>query len=191
MKGLMQRALGDDWGKLPPALQAHYHPEKTSDIGHMSIDYPRFMLPYFSLLHLFGALVNRHGQRLPTVVEKNTVNGRQSWQRTIHYPNGKTAHFNSNWTYAGGNQIIEFVNPLLGLQMAVHVKNGQLHYHGVKFVVKFGLRLLPIPECLIFGHTKIIEVAIDETHFTMDFRVTHPLFGQLFRYSGEFEALAH
>ena len=191
MKGLMQRALGDDWEKLPTALQTHYHPKKTSDTGHMNIDYPRFMQPYFSLLHLFGALVNRRGQQLPAVVEKSTVGERQSWQRTIHYPNGKAINFNSEWTYAGGNQIIEFVNPLLGLQMAVHVENAQLHYHGIKFVVKLGSLLLPIPECLIFGHTTIVEAAIDDAHFAMDFRVTHPLFGQLFRYSGEFETVVH
>jgi hypothetical protein len=31
-------------------------------------------------------------------------------------------------------------------------------------------------------------VAIDETHFAMDFRLTHPLLGEVFRYAGRFEA---
>lgn len=32
-------------------------------------------------------------------------------------------------------------------------------------------------------------VASGGRHFAMDFRLTHPLFGQVFRYAGEFEAL--
>ena len=189
MKGIMQNALGDDWEKLPIALQTHYLEEKTNDIGHMNITYPRFMQPYFSLLYLFGALVNRPGKQLPTTVEKSMAGGRQNWRRTIRYPNGKEIQFNSHWVAAGGNEVIEFVNPFLGLQMAVWVENGELRYRGVKFVLKLGTLLVPIPEYLVFGHTEIVEVAIDETHFEMDFRVSHPLFGQLFRYSGKFETI--
>jgi len=34
----------------------------------------------------------------------------------------------------------------------------------------------------------IVEQAVDERRFAMDFRLTHPLFGEVFRYSGEFGA---
>ena len=188
MKSLMQRALGDDWDKLPPALQAHYRYGTTTDTGHLDIEYPRFMQPYLNLLHLIGALINRSGQKVSTVVEKSVVGERQYWRRTIRYPDGKVVYFNSFWVPAGGHQVIEFVNPILGLQMASHVENGRLHYRGVRFVVKLGSVMLPVPEWLVLGRTSIVEKAIDETHFVMDFRITHPLLGQVFRYSGEFEA---
>jgi hypothetical protein len=51
-----------------------------------------------------------------------------------------------------------------------------------------GLGWLPIPEWLVLGHTTIVEVALDDRHFAMDFRLTHPLLRQVFRYNGEFEA---
>lgn len=190
MDSLMQNALGADWDKLPPALQAHYRFGKTIDNGFMDIEYPRFMQPYLSVLHLMGALIDRGGRQVPTVVEKTVVEERQYWRRTITYPDGKVVHFNSFWVFAGGNQMIEFVNPVLGLQMSVHVEDGKLHYEGVRFVAKLGRWLLPIPEWLVLGHTTITEHAIDDTHFAMDFRLTHPLFGQLFRYSGTFQATA-
>ncbi len=190
MKSLMQNALGTDWDKLPSALQTHYRFGSTIDRGHMDIEYPRFMQPYLSLLHMMGALINRRGQQIVTVVEKSVVEGRQYWRRTITYPDGQMVHFNSFWVSAGGSQMIEFVNPGLGLQMSVHLKDGRLHYQGLRFVVKLGRLLLPIPEWLVLGHTTIVEEAIDETHFAMDFRLTHPLFGQVFRYAGTFEARA-
>lgn len=190
MDSLMQNTLGADWGKLPPALQTHYRFGKTIDNGHMDIEYPRFMQPYLSVLRLMGALIDRGGRQVPTVVEKTVVGERQYWRRTITYPDGRVVHFNSFWVFAGGNQMIEFVNSVLGLQMSVHVEDGKLHYEGVRFVAKLGRWLLPIPEWLVLGHTTITEHAIDATHFAMDFRLTHPLFGQLFRYSGTFEATA-
>ncbi|MBB5191729.1 hypothetical protein HNQ50_002459 [Silvimonas terrae] len=188
MKSLMQQALGDDWAKLPPALQAHYRSGKTTDIGHMNIEYPRFMQWYLSVLHVFGALINRRGENLSTTVEKDFAGERQYWRRTIKYPDGRLVRFNSFWIAKGPNQLVEFVNPLLGLQMKVRVHDSQLHYQGVKFVVKLGPLLLPIPEWLALGHTDIVEVAVNEKQFVMDFRLTHPLLGQIFRYSGKFEA---
>ena len=190
MDSLMQNALGADWDKLPTALQTHYRFGKTIDNGHMDIEYPRFMQPYLSVLRFMGALIDRGGRQVPTVVEKTVVGERQCWRRTITWPDGKVVHFNSFWVSASNNQMIEFVNPVLGLQMAVFVEDGKLHYEGVRFVAKLGRWLLPIPEWLVLGHTTIVEEALDETHFAMDFRLTHPLFGQLFRYAGTFEAKA-
>ncbi len=190
MKSLMQHALGDEWSKLPPALQTHYHFGATTDTGYMDIEYPRFMQFYLNVLRLLGGLVNRRGLQVPTVVEKHAVNEKQYWRRTITYPDGKVIKFDSFWVPAGKNQVIEYINPILGLAMSVRVKDGQLHYHGIKFVAKLGSTVLPIPEWLVLGHTTIVEKAVDDTHFAMDFRITHPLFGQVFRYSGEFESAA-
>ncbi|TVO67057.1 DUF4166 domain-containing protein [Denitromonas ohlonensis] len=188
MKSLMQLALGADWDKLPPALQAHYRFGTTTDTGEMDIEYPRFMQPLLSVLRVFGALVDRSGRQVSTVVEKHVVGDRQHWRRTITYPNGKVIRFDSFWVSAVHGQVIEFVNPVLGLQMAPFVTENRLHYRGVRFVAKLGPILLPIPEWMVLGHTTIVEEAVDEKHFAMDFRLTHPLFGQVFRYSGKFEA---
>ncbi|MBL8413736.1 MAG: DUF4166 domain-containing protein [Propionivibrio sp.] len=188
MKSLMQSALGADWDKLPTALQAHYRFGTTTDTGHMDIEYPQFMQPCLSVLRVFGALVNRSGRRVSTRVEKSVVGDRQYWRRTLTYPEGKVVCFNSFWVAVGSNQLIEFVNPVLGLQMAPRVEEGRLHYRGVQFVVKLGPLLLPIPEWLVLGRTTIVEEAVDDSHFAMDFRLTHPLLGQVFRYSGKFRA---
>jgi hypothetical protein len=188
MKSLMQSALGADWDKLPPALQAHYRFCTCTDTGHMDISYPRFMQPLLSVLRVFGALVHRSGKQVATRVEKRVVGEQQFWARTITYADGQVIHFNSFWVRAPGHQLIEFVNPVLGLQMAPYVEAGRLHYRGIRFVAKLGPVLIPIPEWLVLGHTTIVEEAIDDTHFAMDFRLTHPLLGQVFRYSGKFEA---
>lgn len=189
MKSLMQGALGAQFELLPAALQAHYKAGAAEEHGFMDIEYPRWMQPFLTLLRLVGALINRAGQQVPTQVEKSDNGLQQSWRRSIRYPDGKVVYFNSTLVAGEGNRLIEYVNPILGLEMAVRVEAGKLYYEGVRFVVKLGRMLVPIPEWLLLGHTTIAEEAVDATHFAMDFRLTHPLFGPIFRYAGTFEVV--
>jgi hypothetical protein len=53
-------------------------------------------------------------------------------------------------------------------------------------VIQLFGRQLRLPEGLLLGHTEIEERAIDGESFAMDFRLIHPLFGQIYRYSGVF-----
>jgi len=186
MSSLMKRALGAQFEQLPVTLQGHYKEGASLERGHLDIEYPRWMQPFLTFLRLLGALVNRRGPRVPTQVEKWDSPEGQRWRRTISFPDGKVVYFNSRWVAGPGNHLIEFVNPLLGLEMAVHVANGKLYYEGVRFIVKLGGLQIPIPEWLLLGHTTIEEQGVDECHFAMDFRLTHPLFGQIFRYAGTF-----
>ena len=187
MVGLMQRALGADWHRLSPALQAHYREGVTVEAGHLDIEFPRFMFPFLTLLALLGALVNRRGSRLPTVVERRPLDERLQWRRRITFPGGQVAAFDSHWVAVGGNELVEFVNPVLGLQMAVWLDGPRLRYRGVRYIVQLGRWRLPVPAWLAPGDVDIVEEALDPRRYAMDFRVRHRLFGQVFRYSGVFE----
>jgi hypothetical protein len=192
MNSLIQRALGEDWQRLPPALQAHYGPSvsgTTVDAGELDISYPRAMQPVLRLLSLIGALVHQRGRAATTVV-KQTIGERQHWRRTLRYADGQVLHFNSTWTLTANGHVLEFVNPLLGIEMAPFVVGRQLHYRGIRFVLQLGRWRLTIPQWLALGTARIVEEAVDDRHFVMDFRMVHPLFGELFRYTGTFEANA-
>ena len=189
-KSLMQIALGDQWQHLPPALQAHYQSNDNSDIGYLDIKYPIYMQPYLTLLRLFGVLINRRGEKVPTTVDKHMQGDIQYWKRSIRFSQDKIILFKSFWVYAGSNELIEYVNPFIGLRMSVHIENNELHYEGRNIVVKLGKLLLPIPEWLVLGHTNIIETAINESEFRMDFKLKHPILGTIFRYSGEFKTIS-
>lgn len=186
MKSLMQRALGEDWGRLPASLQAHYQFGPNADVGHMDVEFPVWMKPYLWLLHRFGALLPRSGQRIPTRVEKHIVNGRQFWHRTMQFPDGSRFGFNSFWISTGENRLLEFVNPIMGLEMAVQMRGDHLHYEGIRFVLRLGRFVIGLPEWMILGHTTIVERALPGNSFAMDFRLTHPIFGRVFRYAGIF-----
>ena len=189
---LMEKALGKQWDQLPASLQAHYQQSNNTDQGTLDIEYPRFMQLYLNAMRLLGVLVNRRGTAIPATVEKWMEGDVQQWKRSIYFPADesgkppKTLFFKSHWVYASGNELIEYVNSFIGLRMAVTVQEKQLHYEGKSYVIKLGSFLLPVPEWLILGHTHIVETAISHEEFTMDFRLHHPWFGEVFCYSGAF-----
>lgn len=187
---LMQQALGKDWNALPAPLRRHYQRDGHTTVGALDIAYPRWMQPLLSGLRRIGALVHRRGERVPTTVAKQMdADGLiQRWHRDIRFADGQLIVFKSHWRYAGGNHLVEYVNPFLGLCMAVSVENGCLRYRGRHFELKLGALRLPLPEWLLLGHTEIVERALDDERFVMDFRIRHPLFGETFRYGGEFRA---
>lgn len=183
---IMRQALGDQWQELPGALQAHYQDEDNRDIGSLDIEYPTWMQLFLNFLHVIGALLNRRGENIPTIVTKSMEGDKQRWHRTITFDDGKKVYFKSHWQYIGQNKLVEYVNSIFGLCMSVEVKDKKLHYHGEYFVLKIGKLRIPIPEWLMLGHTTIIEHSTDDKHFTMDFKLRHPVFGQIYRYTGTF-----
>jgi len=186
-KSLMQIALADQWQQLPAGLKAHYQLNNNADIGQLNIEYPMYMQPFLTLLRLFGVLINRRGENIDTTVEKHMQGDIQYWKRSIRFSENKIIYFNSFWVHAGSNELIEYVNQFLGLRMSVHIENNELHYEGLSFVLKLGKLIIPIPEWLLLGHTTIVETGLSDSEFKMDFKLKHPLFGRIFRYSGEFK----
>lgn len=182
---MMQRALGVQWDALAPALKAHYALANNRDVGVLSVEYPKAMQWPLNFLRLFGTLINQSTQHAPTQVSKWMTGEQQQWRRRVELPTQVMA-FDSTWHYCGGNELIEYVKPYLGLKMAVTVHDGKLYYAGRSYILKLGKLLIPIPEALVLGHTTIEEVGVDNVHFTMDFRLHHPLFGQIYRYAGHF-----
>lgn len=188
-KSFMQQALGEQWQQLPVSLQRHYQNDasgKNQAQGHLDIDYPGFMQFPLTVLRLMGALVNRQGKNIPTLVNRTFIDEREYWHRIISFPDGHKIHFKSLFTYAGNNELIEYINPYLGLKMAVTVEGDRLIYQGKGYVLKLGKWKIPIHESLALGHVSIVETGVSEQKFAMDFRLVHPLLGQIFSYAGVF-----
>ena len=187
---LMQEVLGEHWQKLPKPLKAHYQAQDNCDVGSLSIDYPGFMQPVYFLLGLFGILIARRRGTTPTTVHKQIRNRKQIWSRQVYLSPDKEVKFNSVWVHAGAGRIIEYVNPMFGLCMSVYVMDGRLHYQGKYYVLNLGFVRLPIPEWLLLGHATIVESAVNNELFSMDFRLIHPWIGQVYRYSGVFRTVS-
>lgn len=128
---LLQKALAEDWNKLPLVIRRNYSIPRNSNTrlkGRMKIVFPSFLLPLVSLIHLFGGLVSRRGKDIETVVEKTSSphNTKLFRQRTLSYPNNKKDYFYSQMVYLQNHELIETVHFGFGLRLIVAVENGRL-----------------------------------------------------------------
>ena len=189
-KSVLQQALGDDWQRLPTSLKAHYIGVQNQDEGYLTIIYPKIFTPVFYLLYMIGALLHRQGTKLFTTVTKRVDRkGVQHWERSVQLENRKIITFNSRWIYFGDGQLIEFVNPFIGLKMSVSLKGNSLHYEGDSIVLNFFGKHVFISEKIFPGHTTIVEKPLNDQVFYMDFKMTHPWFGCWYQYSGQFKTI--
>ena len=187
---IMRQALGEQWLELPHALQEHYQDKDNTDIGTLDIEYPTWMQIILNILRMMGALLNRKGKNILTKVDKEMLGDMQYWNRTVTFENGKKIYFKSHWCYVKNNKLVEFVNPFLGLCMSVEVRDKILYYTGEYYLLKLGKLSVPIPEWILLGHTTIVEKEVSASRFTMDFKLQHPLFGQIYRYAGDFTTIS-
>lgn len=193
-KPIFQEVLGEDWPRLGEVIRRHYFLRPFSDdyvcvkgtmqeVWHSTL--AKFLIP---LARVFGALVPYRGADVPIEVHYNARpdDGTLHWNRVFHFAGRPPFHFLSRMEHAGGNRVIEFVRFGVGMQLKVTAEDGALVFRDDGYIWRlFGIDV-PLPMALLLGRAYVEERPVDAEHFSMRMTLTHPLFGELFRYSGRF-----
>lgn len=191
---LFEEVLGEDWRRLGPVIRRHYFLRAFSndaicvkgvmhEVEHSAI--ARLLLPFARIV---GALVPYRGRDVPIEVHyaARPDDGTLHWDRVFHFSGRKPFHFRSHMQQIGPNRVIEFVRFGVGMQLRVTAEDGALVFRDEGYVWRLFGHDLPLPVGLFLGAGYIEERPIDERSFSMRMTLKHPLFGELFRYSGRF-----
>lgn len=191
---IFKQILGSQWDKLGKVIQNHYFLKPYSDDyicvkGEMDEIYhspiAKILIP-FGLL--FGAIVPYNRKKVPIDVHYSSKpeNSKLDWDRVFKLSPTNEFHFKSYMELQQGNEVIEYVRFEVGLKLLVTAEEGALIFRDNGYVWKiFGINI-PIPMNWIFGNAYIEERPLDDKKFSMKMIIKHPLFGDLFRYSGKF-----
>jgi hypothetical protein len=189
---LMQQVLGNDWEKLPLVIRRHYQitPEQNSFLvtGTMVIDFPFWIKPLLKIIRLMGALIDNKGENNHVKVQKWLTDDSQIlyWRREIQTANGQQTIFASQMEFQRLGELIEFVGGGFGIRLKLSVEDGQLIYRSDGHLLKIGKFILPIADYFALGKATIIERALTENSFALDFQIIHPLLGKTYTYNGVF-----
>lgn len=192
---LMEKVLGESWQSLPAVIQKHYqlYPSQNTRnvvIGQFFVDFPWFINPLLKAIRLFGGLIDLKGKDMTARVEKWVQPDLPDvlfWRRQITLPSGKSILFSSRMEYQQANEIIEYIGCGFGLHLNVTVEDGKLVYRSNGHLWQCGRFRLPIPDALVLGHATIIETALSDNQFALDFRIEHPVCGLTYHYGGVFD----
>jgi hypothetical protein len=193
-KPVFQEVLGEDWHRLGDIIRRHYFLRGFSDdyvcvkgtmheVWHSAV--AKLLIPF---ARIFGALVPYRGANVPIEVHYNARpdDGTIHWDRVFHFDGRPPFHFLSHMEHAGGNRVIEFIRFGVGMRLKVSAEDGALVFRDEGYIWRiFGIDV-PLPIALLLGRAYVEERPVDDERFSMRMTLTHPLFGQLFRYSGSF-----
>lgn len=190
---LFKTALGSAWDHLPPTFQKRYmnrpfsHDMITVE-GKMDIHFSKIMsclMPFFRLFHV---LVPYKGNNISVKVDfRSEVNSDAVYfDRKFYFPGKPLYQFNSRMHVIGHQDVIERM--AFGMGWRTHY-----FYDGKKIVMQhkgyvwriFGLNI-PIPLNIFVGIGHAEEEVIDDHSYRVTMTMTHPWFGTMYSYSGDF-----
>jgi hypothetical protein len=193
LQPLFQFVFGQQWDQLPPALRKRYANHSYSNelvtvTGKLNVHYSRFMSFLLPLLKLVGALVPYQGNDVPVTVKFQSHKDSPAihFDRTFYFPDKKPYDFWSRIEVIQANDVIEFMRFGIGWRITYLLDGSKVVMQHNGYVCKLFGKIIPLPVSLLMGKCYAEEVATSDNSFRMLMHLTHPLFGKMFEYAGEF-----
>lgn len=190
---IFKSVFGSAWEKLPPVFQKRYmnHPysnDITTVEGEMDISFSKVMSCFVPLFRLFHVLVPYKGKNIQVKVDFRSQidSAGVCLDRKFYFPGKKPYEFNSCMHVIKNNDVVERMS--FGMGWRIHY-----FYDGKKIVMQhkcyvwriFGLNI-PIPLEIFVGIGHAEEEVIDDNSYRVTMTMSHPLFGTMYSYSGNF-----
>jgi hypothetical protein len=190
---IFKSVFGATWKTLPPVFQKRYMNRSfcndlSSVEGKMDIHFSKLMAFFMPVFRLFHVLVPYQGSNIPVKVDfcsKMDSDG-VYLERKFYFPGKPPYEFNSCMRVIKENDVVECM--AFGMGWRTHY-----FFDGKKIVMQhksYVLRLfgwnIPLPLSIFIGKGHAEEEMIDDNTYRMAMTMTHPLFGVLYRYAGDF-----
>lgn len=188
---IFQDVFGDSWADLPPVMKDHYAvragtADRVRVDGHLDV---RISWPVSIMARLTGMLLAYSGDNVPVSVVFTSGAGTKGLQfdRTFGFPDRGDVKFRSRMEHIGGNELVEYIGFGVGWKMAYSWEGDRVILAHRGYVLRIFGVMVPVPLALIMGRGRAEEVPISDTEFSMWTHSRHPLFGDMFAYSGKFK----
>ncbi len=192
---IFESVFGEDWDKLPPAMKRRYGVRPSEgDItrmhGHLTISMSKIVRPFKPLMRAIGLLIPMEG-KFPTRVDFETYkdNPHTHLIRNVELKNGQFA-FNSRWIQHN-NEVIEILAGWICWRASYRWCEDHIEISHKGYAIKFGKYIIPFPVTWLFGRGDAQEIPLSEDSFAMWVSISHSIFGEMYRYEGEFKLEAH
>lgn len=185
--------FGDDWDKLPPVMHKHYANRPYSDdisVCEGTLDVMckgpiKWMAP---LMMILGQVPAHNENNVPVTVrfQSDTYSRAFHFKRTFQFKKRKPYVFHSRMIQIKNNEVIEVMRFGIGWKM-LYLWDGQkvvLQHRG--YALCLGSMLIPVPLALFLGKGYAEEIAVGDDTFDMITHITHPLWGRVYEYKGQF-----
>jgi len=189
-----QSIFGDDWDNLPIVMRKHYKNRPyTNDIttvtGTLDVMCAGPIKLFAPLFWLLGGIPPHNEKNVPVTVhfqsDKNTK--AFHFNREFNFATRAPYRFQSRMLQTKDNEVIELMRFGLGWKMNYHWQDQQVQLRHKGYVFHLFGHFIPLPLTFLLGEGNADEVAIDDNTFAMNVTITHPWWGIIYQYKGQFE----
>ncbi|MFK7903015.1 MAG: DUF4166 domain-containing protein [Nitratireductor sp.] len=185
--------FGKSWEALPPVFYKHYANRAncldTSIVeGKLDVMCKWFLKPSFWFLKV-----------APPYSEKNVSvsvhftsqldNSDFSFDRVFYFKNRVPFHFKSKMRQISGNEVREKMSYGICWHSLYSWEENQVRLTHKGYSLSVGRFSFVLPITWLIGRSDAYETAIDENSFYMCATITHPLFGKIYEYKGQFKVV--
>jgi hypothetical protein len=185
--------FGSAWDALPPVFKKRYmNRSYSNDIstveGTMDIHFSKFMAFFMPIFRLFHVLVPYAGNNIPVKVDfRSEMDSDGIWlYRKFYFPNKQPYEFNSRMQIIKNNEVVERMAFGFGWRTHYFYDGKKLIMQHKAYVIKIFGVYIPMPFEMIIGKGYAEETVIDDNTYKVDMIISHPWFGTMYRYEGNF-----
>ena len=191
-QSVYQHALGEDFASLDPRLQRYFGPIPRGSVGTGSGIYEvagsrvRVLRPLFALMARRHVLFPELGRDVPFAVTNTPgLDGSLSAVRSFEFE-GRTRVMEDTMRVVNG-RLVDRLGKRRGLEVTIQVTvvAGALHMESTRLAVRAGRARIPLPPLVTLHLRESIDPVIPSLQ-RVDVRLTAPLIGEVFRYTGTF-----
>lgn len=185
--------FGQDWPQLPPVLQKHYViregcQDRVVLEGTLNTVCGGILKWLSFIVKRLKTIPPFTENQVHTLVEF-TGDGQSNafhFYRHFQFKRHGDYHFRSKLIPFKKNEVVEHLGPGLGWHCAFIRQDEQIIIKHLGYKLCLFGKTWPLPITWLLGEANATETALDDTRFSMQVNITHPLWGKIYGYSGEF-----
>jgi len=194
---IFQPIFGDAWAQMPAIMHKHYCNRPYSDDstvveGSLDVMCAGPIKLFAPLFWLMGGIPPANERNVPVrvVFQSDRHNKALQFKREFNFRQRKPYRFRSRMIQNKGNEVIELMKYGLGWRMQVIYDDNRVKLLHKGYVLHLFGHFLPLPLTLLLGAGNAEEAAIDENTFAMSVNITHPWWGKIYQYNGQFRIVS-
>ena len=196
---LFKKILGTEWQKLHPDIQLRFNKNPvageplyyTGTLSELTCSKLGKLLGYLTMPMIKGALLPFNDSNFPVDIEVySKPNCPFIFKQRIYRLNKrKPIQFTSYMQESAQGEVLEYVGMGLGMKLALHVQEGNLHFTSDGYFWEIlGMRI-PLPGILTPGKTYLCHQNDSPSQFNIRIEIRHCIFGTTFTQVGVFREL--
>ena len=193
-KLIFQPIFGQQWNALPKVMRSHYaNCAFCDDVviaeGMMEIEFSKIFASLSWLLRRLEILIAKRGKNIFTRVTFRSKSDSSflHFEREFFFEKNHPEKFFSAMVQLKENKVAEVMNYGISWIFFYNFNDQKVTLNHQGYALKIGKFFLPLPLTFLLGKGYAEEVAISDDEFAMKMKITHTIFGEIYRYQGQFK----